>query len=61
LLIALFSNLLLLPSLLLSLDRRITTRDFEEPLIELFEEDEDTEADLKETEFSEVTNTGKAD
>ena len=61
LLIALFSNLLLLPSLLLSLDRRITTRDFEEPLIELFEEDEDTEADIKETEFSEVTNTGKAD
>lgn len=61
LLIALFSNLLLLPSLLLSLDRRITTRDFEEPLIELFEEDEDTEADLKETEFLEVTNTGKAD
>mgnify|MGYP001011294480 FL=1 len=61
LLIALFSNILLLPSLLLSLDRRITTRDFEEPLIELFEEDEDTEADIKETEFSEVTNTGKAD
>lgn len=61
LLIALFSNLLLLPSLLLSLDRRITTRDFEEPLIELFEEDDDTEADIRETEFSEVTNAGKAD
>jgi hypothetical protein len=61
LLIALFSNLLLLPSLLLSLDRRITTRDFEEPLIELFEEDDDTEADIREAEFSEVTNAGKAD
>lgn len=61
LLIALFSNLLLLPSLLLSLDKRITTREFEEPLIELFEEDEDTETDIQETEFSEVTNTGKAD
>lgn len=61
LLIALFSNILLLPSLLLSLDKRITTRDFEEPLIELFEEDEDTETDLKETEFSEITKTEKAD
>lgn len=43
LLMALFSNLLLLPSLLLSLDRWLTTRKFEEPLIELFDEDEDSE------------------
>jgi len=44
LLIALFSNLLLLPSLLLSLDKWITTRTFEEPLIELFDEDDDSDA-----------------
>lgn len=44
LLVALFSNLLLLPSLLLTLDRRITTRNFEEPLIELFDENEESEA-----------------
>ncbi|MBW6492311.1 MAG: MMPL family transporter [Lentimicrobium sp.] len=43
LLIAMFSNLLLLPSLLLSLDRRITTRHFEEPLIVLFDEDEESD------------------
>ncbi len=40
LLIALFSNLLLLPSLLLSLDKWLTTRKFEEPLIEFFDENE---------------------
>jgi uncharacterized protein len=40
LLIAVLSNLFVLPSLLLSLDKRITTRKFEEPIIEIFEEDE---------------------
>jgi len=40
LLIAVLSNLFVLPSLLLSLDRRVTTRDFEEPFIGIFEEDE---------------------
>lgn len=43
LLVALFSNLLLLPSLILTLDRRLTTRKFEEPLIELFDENEESE------------------
>jgi uncharacterized protein len=37
------SNLFLLPSLLLWLDKRITTRSFEEPIIELFNEGEDSE------------------
>lgn len=46
LLIAMFSNLLILPSLLLSLDRLLTTRQFEEPLIELFEENEESDATL---------------
>ncbi|GAB1404268.1 MMPL family transporter [Lentimicrobium sp.] len=45
LLMALFANLLLLPSLLLSLDRWLTTRKFDEPLIELFDEDDDSEPD----------------
>jgi predicted RND superfamily exporter protein len=45
LLMALFSNLLLLPSLLLSLDRWLTTRKFDEPLIELFDEDDDSDTD----------------
>lgn len=40
LLIAVLSNLFVLPSLLLSLDRRVTTRNFEEPFIGIFEEDE---------------------
>ena len=43
LLIALFSNLFILPSLLLSLDRRITTKSFKEPLLEIFDEEEDIE------------------
>lgn len=40
LLIALFSNLFVLPSLLLSLDKHITTHTFEEPVIEIFAEDD---------------------
>jgi uncharacterized protein len=40
LLIAVLSNLFVLPSLLLSLDKKITTKKFEEPYIEFFEEDE---------------------
>lgn len=43
LLIALLSNLFILPSLLLSLDRRITTKSFKEPLLILFDEEEDIE------------------
>jgi len=43
LLIALFSNLFILPSLLLSLDKRITTKSFKEPLLEIFDEEDDIE------------------
>ncbi len=39
LLIAMLSNLFLLPAMLLSLDRWITTRDFKEPLLEILEEE----------------------
>ncbi|MCB0429536.1 MAG: MMPL family transporter [Flavobacteriales bacterium] len=42
LLIAMFSNLILLPSLLLSLDKAITSKAFrEEPFIEIYDEEED--------------------
>jgi len=42
---ALLSNLFVLPSLLLTLDRRITTKAFREPLIEILDEEEDIELD----------------
>jgi hydrophobe/amphiphile efflux-3 (HAE3) family protein len=45
LLVALLSNLFILPTLLLSLDKLITTRRFKEPLIILFDEEEDIELD----------------
>jgi predicted RND superfamily exporter protein len=45
LLMALLSNLFFLPSLLLSLDKYITTKSFREPLLEIFDEEEDIELD----------------
>jgi predicted RND superfamily exporter protein len=48
LLIALFSNLILLPSLLLTLEKQITNKSFKEPLLHIYNEDEDIELeDLK--------------
>lgn len=43
LLMALLSNLFILPSLLLTLDKRITTRGFKEPLLDIFDEEIDIE------------------
>jgi len=44
LLIAMFSNLIFLPALLLSLEKRVITRAFlKEPLIQIYDEDEDVE------------------
>lgn len=43
LLVAMFANLLLLPSLLLSFEKWITTKAFKEPLLELIDEEEDIE------------------
>jgi predicted RND superfamily exporter protein len=43
LLVALLSNLFLLPSLLLTLDKRITTKHFKEPFLEVFDEENDEE------------------
>ncbi|MBN4061850.1 MMPL family transporter [Bacteroidales bacterium AH-315-I05] len=39
--LSLLSNLLFLPSMLLSLERALTTKAFKEPLIEVFDEEED--------------------
>ncbi len=48
LLFAMFSNLILLPSLLLTLEKTITNRSFKEPLLQIYDEDEDIElSDLK--------------
>jgi len=43
LLIALFSNLILLPALLLTLEKAITNQSFKEPLLHIYNEDEDIE------------------
>ncbi len=43
LLAALLSNMFLLPSLLLTLDKRVTTKYFKEPLLEVFDEENDEE------------------
>jgi uncharacterized protein len=58
LLVALLSNLFVLPSLLLSLDNRITTRKFSEPLLEIFDEEIDIELD--DLEIEEIDTRGHA-
>lgn len=45
LLIAMLANLVLLPSLLLTLERSITTQSFKEPLLEIIDEEEDIDLD----------------
>lgn len=45
LVVALLSNLFVLPSLLLTLDKRIITKSFREPYLEVFDEEEDIELD----------------
>ena len=45
LIVALLSNLFVLPSLLLTLDKRIITKSFREPYLEVFDEEEDIELD----------------
>lgn len=45
LLVAMITNLVILPSLLLTLDRLITTKSFEEPYFEVYDEDSDIEWD----------------
>jgi uncharacterized protein len=45
LLVAMLSNLIILPSLLLSLEKAITTKAFKEPLVQIIDEEEDIELD----------------
>lgn len=58
LLVALLSNLFVLPSLLLTLDKRITTRRFSEPFLEIFDEEIDIELD--DLEIEEIDSRGHA-
>ena len=50
LLVAMLSNLFVLPSLLLTLDKRIITKSFREPLLVIYDEEEDLELDQLEIE-----------
>lgn len=45
LLVAMFSNLILLPSFLMSFERRMITKSFQEPLLTILDEEEDIELD----------------
>lgn len=58
LLVALLSNLFLLPSLLLTLDKRITTKRFSEPFLEIFDEEIDIELD--ELQIEDIDTRGHA-
>jgi len=54
LLIAMFFNMMVLPSLLLTLDKRLTTRDFIEPMIEIYDAEAMSEyAEIEIKEFDE--------
>lgn len=55
LLFAMFSNLLLLPTLLLTLEKMITTRAFREPLIHIYDEDEEIELEDLKVNGSQIT------
>ena len=55
LLIAMFFNILVLPSLLLTLDKRLVSKAFTEPIIEIYDEDEEEDAVLN-TEFPDKPN-----
>lgn len=46
LLVAMFTNLIVLPSLLLSFDKSLTTKSFDEPMIDILDEEDDIELDM---------------
>ncbi|MCB0806030.1 MAG: MMPL family transporter [Bacteroidales bacterium] len=56
--VALFSNLFILPSLILSLDKWITTKRFREPMLEFLEEEDDVEVD--DLEIEQIDTRGSA-
>lgn len=55
--VALFTNLILLPCLLLSYERKLTTKSFEEPVIELYDDEDDIDWDLLTVEDKEENPT----
>lgn len=60
LLIAMFFNMMVLPSLLLTLDKRLTTKDFIEPMVEIYDEEAMSEyAEMETKEFDEATEEEK--
>lgn len=59
LLVAMITNLVVLPSLLLTLDRLITTKSFEEPYFEVYDEDTDINWDELEVKTAEEIEEAK--
>ena len=57
--VAMFTNLLLLPSLLLAFEKSLTTRSFSEPFFSILDEEEDIE--LEELEIQKGLSPGKGD
>ncbi len=57
LLIAMFFNILVLPSLLLTLDKRLVSKAFTKPIIEIYDDDEEEDAEL-DAEFPEENKNG---
>jgi hypothetical protein len=57
--VAMFTNLLLLPSLLLAFEKSLTTQSFSEPFFSILDEEEDIE--LEELEIQKGFSPGKGD
>jgi len=54
LLIAMFFNIMVLPSLLLTLDKRLTSKDFIEPIVEIYDDEdleEESESNVEDTDL----------
>ncbi|MBN2807237.1 MAG: MMPL family transporter [Prolixibacteraceae bacterium] len=56
LLVAMFSNLLLLPSLLIGLEKFMTTKSFKEPMLQIYDEEEDIDLNGLEIEAQKPTS-----
>ena len=59
--VALFTNLILLPALLLSYEKKLTTKSFEEPLLEIYDEEDDINWNLLEIMDEDEENTTDKD
>lgn len=61
LLVAMLTNLIILPSLLLTLERRITTKSFREPYFDAYDEESDIDWDHLEIEDEEISSIDSKD